>query len=631
MMLKDKVAVVTGAARGIGREIALLLAKHGAKVVVNDYGGGSDGAGDARGPADDVVNEIKGQGGQAAASYDSVASMAGGQRIVQTALDHFGHVDIVVNNAGILRDRMIFNMTEEEWDGVIDTHLKGTFAVTRAAVPHMRERKWGRIINMTSTSGLVGNVGQANYAAAKLGIVGFTKVVALDMARYNVTANCISPFAWTRMIGTIPTETEAQKARVEKIKKMGARAHRPGGGLPRLRRGQGDLGAGLRRARQGGHAVQRTCGRCGASTTTSGWTPERLAEMFPGTLQAPPGRRSTPRVSSSTTTRWSEPGRGAERCPARHSRSAWPWRWPRRSRGRPPPPSPALLVTVGEVTDASAVVWVRGVSWGEVTVRYAPVIRAPDGAAGPPVSARGQIRVAPSHNLTGKLVLQPLEPATRYRYTITQNTAATSGEFVTAPAPTVAIPVRFAWSGDLGSRGHCRKPGGVFPIFRALAQVPADFFLFVGDTIYADHECGEPARVAGYDFVARRLADFWAKHLYNRQDPAGQAYFRSTSVYAIWDDHEVRNDFSGPTEPLTETGRRAFIDYFPIRPPREEPGRLYRSFRWGSLLEVFILDTRQYRSSNTDPDGPSKTMLGRRAAALADRRGVGRRPRCGRW
>jgi phosphodiesterase/alkaline phosphatase D-like protein len=198
--------------------------------------------------------------------------------------------------------------------------------------------------------------------------------------------------------------------------------------------------------------------------------------------------------------------------------------------GTAAPAEPELLVTVGEVTDTSAVVWVRGVAWGEVTVRYAPVIRAPDGAAGPPVSARGQIRVAPSHNLTGKLVLQPLEPATRYRYTITQNAAATSGEFVTAPAPTVAIPVRFTWSGDLGSRGHCRKPGGVFPVFRALAQVPADFFLFVGDTIYADHECGESTRVPGYDFVARRLADFWAKHLYNRQDPAGQAYFRSTSV-----------------------------------------------------------------------------------------------------
>src|SRR3989304_4426732 len=129
---------------------------------------------------------------------------------------------VVVTGAarGIGRDRMIFNMTEEEWDAVLDTHLKGAFAVTRAAVPLMREQKWGRFINMTSTSGLVGNVGQANYAAAKLGIVGFTKVVALDRARYNVTANCISPFAWTRMIGTIPAETEAQKARVDKLKQL---------------------------------------------------------------------------------------------------------------------------------------------------------------------------------------------------------------------------------------------------------------------------------------------------------------------------------------------------------------------------------------------------------------------------
>src|SRR5436309_10946361 len=157
---------------------------------------------------------------KAIANYDSVASMAGGQAIVKTAVDAFGRIDIVVNNAGILRDRMIFNMTEEEWDGVINTHLKGAFAVTRAAVPLMREQKWGRVINMTSTSGLVGNIGQANYAAAKLGIVGLTKVTALDMARYNVTANCISPFASTRMTGTIPTETEAQKARVEKIKQL---------------------------------------------------------------------------------------------------------------------------------------------------------------------------------------------------------------------------------------------------------------------------------------------------------------------------------------------------------------------------------------------------------------------------
>jgi NAD(P)-dependent dehydrogenase (short-subunit alcohol dehydrogenase family) len=284
MMLAQRVAVVTGAARGIGREIALLMAKHGARVVVNDLGGTADGSGGTATPADEVVNEIKGNGGEAVASYESVASMKGGAGIVQAALDHFGGIDIVVNNAGILRDRMIFNMTEEEWDGVIATHLKGTFAVTRAAAPHMREKKWGRIINMTSTSGLVGNVGQANYAAAKLGIVGFTKVVALDMARYNVTANCISPFAWTRMIGTIPTETEAQKARVDKIKQMGPEHIAPvavflasdaakeiSGQVLGVRGKEIMLFGHMRPLRSIHH--------------DRGWTPERLAEMFPGTLR----------------------------------------------------------------------------------------------------------------------------------------------------------------------------------------------------------------------------------------------------------------------------------------------------------------------------------------------------------
>jgi alkaline phosphatase D len=253
---------------------------------------------------------------------------------------------------------------------------------------------------------------------------------------------------------------------------------------------------------------------------------------------------------------------------------------------------------------------VRGVPWGEVRVRYAPLGRAPGAAGETPAGARGEIRVEPSRHLTGKLLLQPLEPGTRYRYTAAQNAAEATGEFVTAPSPTDARPVRFSWSGDLGSRGHCRKPGVGYAIFRALAETPSDFFLFVGDTIYADHVCGEAEHVPGYDFVARRLADFWAKHRYNREDPAVQAYFRRASVYAIWDDHEVRNDFAGPTEPLMEPGRRAFIDYFPIRPPREEPGRLYRQFRWGALLEVFIVDTRQYRSPNTALDGPGKTMLG---------------------
>jgi alkaline phosphatase D len=267
-----------------------------------------------------------------------------------------------------------------------------------------------------------------------------------------------------------------------------------------------------------------------------------------------------------------------------------------------------LLVTVGEVTDTMAVMWVRGVAWGEVAVRYEPVRPAAEGGTVAP--ARAEVRVGPGRHLTGKLLLGPLEASTRYRYVVTQNAHEAAGEFVTAPAPDTVAPVRFAWSGDLGSRGHCRAAGDGYPIFRALAGAPTDFFIFAGDTIYADHVCGDGPHLPGYDFVANRLVDFWAKHRHNREDPAVQAYFRRASVYAIWDDHDVRNNFSGPTEPLMETGRRAFIDYFPIRPPREEPGRLYRSFRWGALLEVFLLDTRQYRSPNTAPDGPSKTMLG---------------------
>jgi NAD(P)-dependent dehydrogenase (short-subunit alcohol dehydrogenase family) len=284
MILEDKVAVVTGAARGIGREIALLLAQHGARVVVNDYGGSEAGSGAGKAPADEVVAEIKAAGGQAVASYDSVASMAGGKSIVDTAVTAFGRIDVVVNNAGILRDRMIFNMSEEEWDAVIDTHLKGSFAVTRAAAPLMREQKSGRFINMTSTSGLVGNVGQANYAAAKLGIVGLTRVTALDMARYNVTANCISPFAWTRMIGTIPTETEAQKARVEKIKKMSPAHIAPLAAFLATDDAKDISGQvfGVRGKEIMLFGHHRPVARIHHA---EGWTVDRLADLFPGTLQ----------------------------------------------------------------------------------------------------------------------------------------------------------------------------------------------------------------------------------------------------------------------------------------------------------------------------------------------------------
>lgn len=199
-LLDGKVAIVTGAGGGIGRGEALALAKEGAKVVVNDLGGARDGSGGSNAMADVVVDEIKKAGGEAAANYDSVSTQKGGQAIVQTALDSFGKLDIVVNNAGILRDRSLLKMTEDEWDLVISVHLKGTFNVTQAAGRHMKERgEGGRIINTTSTSGLVGNFGQANYGAAKAGIFGFTRVASIEFKKYNITANVICPVALTRM------------------------------------------------------------------------------------------------------------------------------------------------------------------------------------------------------------------------------------------------------------------------------------------------------------------------------------------------------------------------------------------------------------------------------------------------
>lgn len=198
-----KVAVVTGAGRGIGRAVALLLASLGARIVVNDPGVGPDGAGHDAGPADQVVSEIADAGGSAVASYDSVATMQGGENIVKAAIDTFGRIDILVNVAGILRDRMIFNMTEQEWDEVIAVHLKGHFACTKPAAAFMRQQRSGRIINFSSESGTRGNPGQANYGAAKAGIAGFTRVVARDMGKYGVTCNAIVPRAWTRMTASI--------------------------------------------------------------------------------------------------------------------------------------------------------------------------------------------------------------------------------------------------------------------------------------------------------------------------------------------------------------------------------------------------------------------------------------------
>ena len=219
--LEGKVAVVTGSGRGIGRDIALQMAAQGAKVVVNDIGASVSGEGSDASPGQQVVDEIKAGGGQAALSTDSVSEWNSANRIVQCALDSFGRIDIVVNNAGILRDRMFFAMSVDEWKAVIDVHLNGCFYVSRAAAPHFKTQQSGAYVHMTSTSGLIGNLGQANYGAAKLGIVALSRSIAGDMKRYNVRSNCISPFAWSRMIGSIPTDTPDQQARVEKLKKLG--------------------------------------------------------------------------------------------------------------------------------------------------------------------------------------------------------------------------------------------------------------------------------------------------------------------------------------------------------------------------------------------------------------------------
>ena len=221
-MMDGKVALVTGAGRGVGRGIALELARAGAAVVVNDLGVSLTGESDASdaSPAEQVVEEIRAMGGRAVANHDSVADWLGAGAMVKAAIDNFGRIDTVVNNAGNLRDVYFHKMSPDDFDAVIAVHLKGSFNTSRAAAPYFREQASGAYVHMTSTSGLIGNFGQANYAAAKLGIVGLSKSIALDMQRFNVRSNTVAPFAWTRMIDSIPSETPEQQKRVNGLKKL---------------------------------------------------------------------------------------------------------------------------------------------------------------------------------------------------------------------------------------------------------------------------------------------------------------------------------------------------------------------------------------------------------------------------
>lgn len=219
-MLDGKVVVVSGAGGGIGRDIALAMAQNGARVVVNDIGASLAGDGTNAGPAQQVVEEIRRAGGDAVASTDSVSTASGAEGIVQTAITAFGRLDGVINNAGILRDRIFHKMSSDDWDAVLKVHLYGSFYMSKAAAPFFKEQASGCFVHMTSTSGLIGNFGQANYSAAKLGLTALSKSIALDMQKFNVRSNCIAPFAWSRMVSSVPIDSPEQQARVDKIKQM---------------------------------------------------------------------------------------------------------------------------------------------------------------------------------------------------------------------------------------------------------------------------------------------------------------------------------------------------------------------------------------------------------------------------
>ncbi len=282
-IVAGKVAIVTGAGRGIGRAIALLMADEGAKVVVNDLGASLDGSGVDAGPAQQVVDEIKAKGGAAIANTLSITEPKNADEIVRAGLEAFGRVDILVNNAGILRDRIFHRMSWSDWSDVIAVHLHGSFNMSRAVAAHFREQNSGSFVHMTSTSALIGNFGQANYMAAKFGIVGLSRGIALDMARFNVRSNCIAPFAWSRMIGSIPAETEAQKRRVEKLQQMTPDKNAPLAVYLASDRAEGISGQ-IFSSRNNEIFLFSQTRPIRSLHRSDGWTPERIAEQLKGTF-----------------------------------------------------------------------------------------------------------------------------------------------------------------------------------------------------------------------------------------------------------------------------------------------------------------------------------------------------------
>jgi NAD(P)-dependent dehydrogenase (short-subunit alcohol dehydrogenase family) len=294
-----KVAIVTGAGRGIGRAIALELAREGARVVACDIGASLQGAGTDTGPAQQVVDDIRKMGGEAIASTLSIAEPQNADAIVRSALEAFGRVDILVNNAGILRDVIFHKMSWSDWSDVLAVHLNGSFNMSRACAGQFREQNSGAFVHMTSTSGLIGNFGQANYKAAKLGIAGLSRGIALDMARFKVRSNCIAPFAWTRMIDSIPAQTEEEKERVARFQQMTPEKIAPLAVYLASDRADGISGQ-IFAVRNNEIFLFNQPRPIRVMHRSDGWTPERIAEQLKGAF----GPSLTPLDRSSDVFSW---------------------------------------------------------------------------------------------------------------------------------------------------------------------------------------------------------------------------------------------------------------------------------------------------------------------------------------